>query len=69
MEIHLNPADYEALQEQGITLLDEFDGVGHIEITPDESVPAGGCSVETNTVHVDARIDSQLAKILEALTE
>ncbi len=67
--IHVNPEDADALKEQKIALLEEFDGVRQISVMPDAEIPRGGCVVETEHVHADARIDAQLERILDALLE
>lgn len=67
--MHFNPADLNALQERGISFLEEFDGTPHLSVVPHESVAPGGCIVETDALYVDARLDAQLEKVFEALTE
>jgi flagellar biosynthesis/type III secretory pathway protein FliH len=67
--IHLNPKDAEALRAQKIALLDEFEGVRNIVVQSDPEIGPGGCIVETERVHVDARIDAQLEQIIEALRD
>jgi len=67
--VHVNPGDAEALRAQKIALLEEFDGVRQITVMPDPEIGPGGCVVETELVHVDARIDAQLERILDALRE
>jgi flagellar assembly protein FliH len=67
--VRLNPADAQALTERGVSLEDLFQSFEHVEVATDESVPHGGCTIETKTVDVDARLDTQLARIFEALEE
>jgi flagellar assembly protein FliH len=67
--IHLNPRDAEALRAQKIALLNEFEGLRQITVQSDPAIGPGGCVVETERVHVDARIDAQLEQIIEALQE
>lgn len=67
--VRLNPADIEALTERGVSLEGEFRGFERVEVTPDDSVPRGGCTVETKTIDIDARLDTQLARIFDALEE
>jgi len=67
--VHVNPSDAEALRAQKVALLDEFDGVRQITVMSDPAIGPGGCVVETERVHVDARIDAQLELILDALRE
>lgn len=67
--VHLHPADLEAMRAQKVTLLEEFDGVQRLDLEADESVPPGGCVIESELMHVDARLETQLERILDALRE
>lgn len=69
MRVHLNPADIEALQAQGMSLLEELRDVAHFEVVADESVEPGGCSVNTESIHADATLDTQLRKLMDALLD
>ncbi|MBM3288621.1 MAG: hypothetical protein FJY92_00575, partial [Candidatus Hydrogenedentes bacterium] len=50
-------------------LEDAFQAFERVEIAADESVPHGGCAIETATVDVDARLDTQLERIFDALED
>ncbi|MDZ4860644.1 MAG: FliH/SctL family protein [Candidatus Hydrogenedentes bacterium] len=67
--IHLNPGDIKSLTERGVSLDDEFRSFDRVEIIPDDGVPHGGCTIETKTVDIDARLDTQLMRIFDALEE
>ena len=67
--LRVNPADLDVLRREKVSLLEEFDAVERMEIVGDESIAQGGCVAETETLHVDARLDAQLERILDALTE
>lgn len=67
--LHLCPQDIEALTTHGISLEDEFRQFERVEIVADEHVPRGGCTIETQSVDVDARLDTQLQRIFDALEE
>lgn len=67
--IRLNPRDEEAVRQHKLTLLEEFDGVQQTEVVADASVSLGGCVVESETMHVDGRLESQLQNILDTLLE
>jgi len=67
--VRLNPGDIAALTERGVSLEDVFRSFERIEIAADESVPHGGCTIETAPVDVDARLDTQLMRIFDALEE
>ena len=43
--------------------------VERVEIAADETVPHGGCAIETASVDVDARLDTQLMRIFEAIED
>ncbi len=67
--VRVNPKDLEGLRAEKVTLIEEFDGLRQITVQPDEAVSPGGCIVETDLVHVDARLDAQLEAILETLRQ
>ncbi len=67
--VHLNPDDIAALTERGVSLDDEFRSFDRVEVVPDDSVPHGGCTIETKTIDIDARLDTQLQRIFDALEE
>jgi flagellar assembly protein FliH len=69
VRLHMNPADLEALAQREIDIPREFGTFEHIEIIADETVGSGGCAVETESVSVDARIETQLQRILDGLLE
>jgi flagellar assembly protein FliH len=65
--IRLNPDDLRALREKDVKLLDEFDGVNDLEVVPDDAVGPGGCIVETESVEVDAQLETQLQQLVDAM--
>ncbi|MCP4646033.1 MAG: hypothetical protein GY851_36655 [bacterium] len=67
--VRLNPKDLETLREQEVSLLEGFDGVKRLDVVADESVEPGGCLLDTETVHVDARVDAQLQRIFDSMLE
>ncbi|MBI3118969.1 MAG: hypothetical protein HYZ00_09810 [Candidatus Hydrogenedentes bacterium] len=69
LRVRVHPADRDALRRHRLTLLEDFKGIEELEIEADESVTPGGCVVESGFLHVDARIESVLANVLEALSE
>ncbi len=65
--VRINPADFPMIKEKEGKLLS---GLGHtysISIREDESIPQGGCIVETEMGAVDARLETQLGAIRKAL--
>ncbi len=67
--IRVHPQDFDALQQQRVRLLEEFDGVKHVEVTADAEISPGGCVVESDTLYLDAQWQAQLGQIFDALTE
>ena len=67
--VHLSPHDIEALTTHGVTLEEEFRPFERVDVVADDRVPHGGCTVETKTVDIDARLDTQLRRIFDALEE
>jgi flagellar assembly protein FliH len=69
LTVYLNPGDLLALQERGLDPLAGIEGLEGVELAVDETVSPGGCTVASDCVHVDARLDHQLDKIMNALAE
>lgn len=69
ISLRLNPADIAALEAQNVQLFDEFDAADRLEIIPDETVAPGGCVAETEILEVDARLETQLQKIMDEILE
>lgn len=67
--VRLHPDDHQAVHEQKLGLLEEFDGIQRFELQSDESVAPGGCIVDSTLMQVDARLDTQLARILKEMNE
>ena len=65
--VQAHPADLEALRAQKIRLLEDFPGVDILEVQASDSVSPGGCIVESERMHVDARLETLLGNILRAL--
>ncbi|MDQ1258019.1 MAG: flagellar assembly protein FliH, partial [Candidatus Hydrogenedentes bacterium] len=67
--VRVNPVDLEALRSNKVALLDEFDGVEVLDVEADPSIAPGGCVVDSELMHVDARIKTQLKRVLAALAD
>lgn len=67
--LKVNPGDLEAIRGHKVKLLDEFDGLGRLEIVADESIEPGGCVAVSDRLHVDAQWEAQIKLILEQLSE
>jgi len=67
--VRLNPDDYEALQKEDVSLLEEYDGVEQLQVLADEAVEPGGCLVDTEAVLVDGQLSTQFERVLDSLSE
>lgn len=67
IRLRVHPADYEALRAHRVTLLEEFEGVKRLEIEVDDAVSPGGCLADSGLMHIDARPETMLENILNAL--
>ena len=65
--LKVNPGDLDAIREHKVKLLDDFDGLGQLEIVADESIDPGGCVAVSDRLHVDAQWEIQIQQILEQL--
>ncbi len=69
VRILVHPGDLEVLRAHKITLLENFEEIGHLEVLPSQEVTPGGCIVETDQAYVDATLGNLLAKVLETLAD
>lgn len=69
IRIRVHPADLAAMKAHRITLLEEFEGVQQIEVAGDDGVTPGGCMIDTARMHVDARLETLLGRVLEELAD
>ena len=67
--IRLHPQDLEAIKAHQIRLLEQFNNIEQIALEKDDSIPSGGCVVDSPVMQVDARITTLLEHALEALDE
>lgn len=67
MTVRVSPADLGALQEHKIDLIADFDGEVDMVVEADENVVPGDCLVDSELMHVEARMDRLLADVLAAL--
>lgn len=65
--VKINPADRPLVEEAMPQLLREFSQFDHVELVEDESVSEGGCVVATGQGLIDAQIETQLERIVEAM--
>ena len=65
----VNHRYFDYVQEHRARLLELLDGQAEVSIYPDYTVQDGGCVIRTPLGSVDARIDTQLTEIKQALLE
>ncbi len=69
VKIKINPADYQAVQENREGLVAEADNIARVEIESDRAVPPGNCVIETSCGTIDAGTEAQMENIEEAFNE
>lgn len=67
--IKINPDDFEYVEEIRPELFSKQPTLKALVVTADASIGRGGCILETPGGDVDARIETQLANILQSLKE
>ena len=63
----VSPQDLAACRAAIPGIMEEMGGISRLEVVDDPRVSPGSCLLETSAGDVDATIESQLARILEAL--
>jgi flagellar assembly protein FliH len=69
LSVRLNPADLQQLRDCGDEIVDRLSRIGKAALIPDADISAGGCLIETRHGVIDARIETQLARIVDELQE
>lgn len=64
----VSPADLAACREAAPSILEDMGGITSFAVVDDPRIMAGSCVLETAAGDVDATFESQLARVLEALT-
>lgn len=67
VRVHVNPNDLQAVMEVKPELEAHFARIAQIEIFPDASIESGGCVAESDRLHVDAQLSSQLIEVISAM--
>ena len=67
MTIRVNPADYDTMISN-IEVLREETRLRDVTVEPSASVSPGGCTIETPSGEVDARVEEQIREIRDAIT-
>ncbi|HOK89556.1 MAG TPA: FliH/SctL family protein [Candidatus Hydrogenedentes bacterium] len=69
IRVTVNPEDLAVTRELVPELRLEFPGIETVEVETSDQVGRGGCVVESELMRVDARMETLLARVLEALSE
>lgn len=69
LRLHLHPHDLTQLQSCGHDALGRLSAVGEAEFVADESLSPGSCIIETQHGVIDARLETQIARITEELLD
>ncbi|MGE0028029.1 MAG: FliH/SctL family protein [Thermoleophilia bacterium] len=64
----VSPRDLAACRAAIPGIMEEMGGIARLEVVDDPRVSPGSCLLETSVGDVDATVESQLARILEALS-
>ncbi len=67
--LHLNPQDLDAIGSQQAIIKESFGHLAETQIVADPQVQPGNCRVTTEHGEIDQRIQAQLARIEEELTD
>ncbi len=69
LRIRLHPADLPGVQDTQLQLLEAFPGVETLELHADENIAPGGCLIDSDTMQVDARIETLLGDVIDTLLD
>jgi len=67
IKVYLSFEDFELVKRHREDLIRELGESKHLIISPSQEVSPGGCFVETDFAQVDARLETQLETIIQAL--
>lgn len=67
--LRLNPADLQQLHDCDDEIIDRLGRIGEAALISDVGISVGGCLIETRHGVIDARIETQLARIVDELEE
>jgi flagellar biosynthesis/type III secretory pathway protein FliH len=65
--IRVSPADRPLLEQAMPQMLAEFSRVAHAAIVDDDAIAPGGCIVTAGQGRIDATLDTQLTRLIDAL--
>jgi len=66
-ELRVSPEELAALEQALPALLSAIAGLEHVRVIPDERVPRGGCVVRGRQGEIDARLETQIQRVADAL--
>lgn len=67
--LRLNPADHAALGDRVLKISQHLARLGQVQVVSDPQITAGGCRVDTEFGNVDQRIETQLDRIAQELSD
>ncbi len=67
LTIRVHPDDYETLKLHEADLLGTFHDIVDIALQADEEIARGGCIVDTAVAQADARLETMLAELMNAM--
>ncbi len=67
VRIRVNPSELSSVRAHREDLILLLDGIKNLEIVDDRRIGNGGCVIETNAGTIDARIETQMAQIKDAM--
>lgn len=65
--IRVNPEDIQTIKNHKQELLEQIDGIKHLEFEEDSKIGRGGCILESDSGKIDARLENQLMAVEQAL--
>ena len=67
LQLKMHSGDIELLGQHAEETVSAASGCGEVEITADDSISRGGCVIETQHGTIDARLETQLERIMSEL--
>jgi flagellar assembly protein FliH len=67
IRIRISPQDLDDVRAQREDLILVLDGASNVDIVDDRRIDKGGCVIETPAGNIDAKIDTQMDRLVEAL--
>jgi flagellar assembly protein FliH len=67
--LRVNPADLETLRAHKAEILQAFEDIEHLHVEESDDVSRGGCVAESETMVVDATLETQLRNVLDTMLE